>query len=191
MMPYRFPELFAAPDQPIFIVEGEKDIDRIRELGLVATCNAGGAGRCRKEFAEFFKDRSRVVLPDNDDAGREHARQVVANFAPLASDVRVVELPDLPLKGDVSDWLIIGGTRDELERLAREAEPASPESGQVEAARERKSRKTSNNGPGRNLPTIQVDGGRLPANVDMAELLLLECDRDICRRGDVYTARGW
>src|SRR4051794_17247580 len=35
---YRLPELLAAPpDQPAFLVEGEKDADRLASLGLVAT----------------------------------------------------------------------------------------------------------------------------------------------------------
>ena len=34
--------------------------------------------------------------------------------------VRIVELPGLPDKGDVTDWIQAGGTREELERLVRE-----------------------------------------------------------------------
>ena len=50
----------------------------------------------------------------------------------VARSIRVVRLPELPTKGDVSDWLIAGGTAEQLEQLAaREPEwqagPASPE----------------------------------------------------------------
>ena len=62
-----------------------------------------------------------TVVPDNDDAGRDHARAVAANLAPVAARVRILELPALPPKGDVSDWLDGGGTIDELLRLAAEA----------------------------------------------------------------------
>ena len=33
----------------VIVVEGEKDADRLNRLGLVATCNAGGAGKWRPE----------------------------------------------------------------------------------------------------------------------------------------------
>ena len=37
---YRLPELLGAdPKCPVFLVEGEKDADRLRLLGLVSTCN--------------------------------------------------------------------------------------------------------------------------------------------------------
>ena len=36
--------------------------------------------------------------------------------------MRIVELPGLPAKGDVSDWIAAGGTKEELKRLA-EASP--------------------------------------------------------------------
>lgn len=122
-VPYRLPELLAEPDRIVFIPEGEKDVDRLRELGLIASCNPGGAGKWRPEFAKYFKGRHVVVLPDNDDAGRGHARDVAANLAPVTAEIRVVELPGLPPKGDVSDWLNAGGTRDELERMVQATAP--------------------------------------------------------------------
>ena len=127
LVPYRLPELLAHPDSAVFVPEGEKDVDRLRELGLIATCNPGGAEKWRRDFAAFFQGRSVVILPDNDDAGRAHSRQVFENLVPVAADIRVVELPDLPHKGDVSDWLNAGGMREELERLALEAPPLKAE----------------------------------------------------------------
>jgi putative DNA primase/helicase len=46
---------------------------------------------------------------------------VAANLQPLAATVRILELPGLPPKGDVSDWLAAGGTREELQKLTAEA----------------------------------------------------------------------
>ena len=40
--------------------------------------------------------------------------------------VRIVEFPGLPEKGDVSDWLAAGGTRDELSNLANAASVWTP-----------------------------------------------------------------
>jgi putative DNA primase/helicase len=121
-LPYRLPELFAAPaDQLVFVVEGEKDVDRLASLGLVVTCNPGGAGKWRARYAVFFKQRDVLILPDNDDVGRDHARSVAANIEPFAASVRILELPNLPPKGDVSDWLAADGTLEELLNLAAEA----------------------------------------------------------------------
>jgi hypothetical protein len=49
-VPYRLPELLAVPaDALVFIVEGEKDANNLAELGLIATCNAGGAAKRGKD----------------------------------------------------------------------------------------------------------------------------------------------
>ena len=43
-IPYRLPELFAAdPAVPVYIVEGEKDADRLASLEFVATTSSGGS----------------------------------------------------------------------------------------------------------------------------------------------------
>lgn len=116
---YRLPELLAAdPFAMVYLVEGEKDVDRLRNLGLVATCNPQGALKWRPEYADAIRDRHVVMLPDNDDTGQRHTGQVAAILAGAASSVQVLDLPDLPAKGDVSDWLNNGGTREQLERLA-------------------------------------------------------------------------
>ena len=46
-VPYRLPEALAATDagQTLFVVEGEKDTDRLAAEGLVAICNPMGAGK--------------------------------------------------------------------------------------------------------------------------------------------------
>jgi putative DNA primase/helicase len=46
-----------------------------------------------------------VILPDNDEAGRKHAERVARSIFPFALGVKVVALPGLPEKGDVSDFL--------------------------------------------------------------------------------------
>lgn len=115
LVPYRLPELVAAPaDEPVFIAEGEKDVDNLRALGLIATCNSGGAEKWRAAHAEHLRGRDVVILPDNDDAGRKHAVQVADSLAGIANSIRVLELPGLPQKGDASDWIAAGGTADAL-----------------------------------------------------------------------------
>lgn len=120
-VPYRLPALAAAaPDAVIYVVEGEKDVEALARLGLVATCNAGGAKKWPKALTPYFAGRHVIILPDNDDAGREHARVVAKALRPSAASVRVLVLPSLPEKGDVSDWIAQGGTAEALARLVRD-----------------------------------------------------------------------
>jgi hypothetical protein len=119
-VPYRLPELLAAgADQIVFVAEGEKDCDRLASLGLVATTNPGGAGKWRADMGAALKGRHVVVLPDNDEPGEEHAVDVARKLRGTAASVRVLRLPHLPEKGDVSDWLANGGSREALLELAR------------------------------------------------------------------------
>jgi predicted transcriptional regulator len=119
---YRLPELIAAdPELPVFICEGEKDVDNVRGLGLVATCNPGGSGKWRIEFNEFLDDADVVILPDNDKAGERHAADVSEKIAPVVRSCAVVRLPGLGPGEDVSDWIGRGGTRESLLALVAEA----------------------------------------------------------------------
>jgi hypothetical protein len=103
---YQLPELLAAdPSLPVFIPEGEKDVNRLVSQGLVATTNPGGAGKWLPKYSEALKERRVIILPDNDEPGRLHAQQVAINLHKVAASLKVLQLPDLPDKGDVSDWL--------------------------------------------------------------------------------------
>jgi hypothetical protein len=121
---YKLPELLrAGPNRMVFIVEGEKDADRLRSIGLVATTNAMGAGKWLPDYNAPLKGRNVTILPDNDDPGRKHAEQVTAHLLAVAASVRVIHLPGLPEKGDVSDWLNAGGNRPRLEELVVQTSP--------------------------------------------------------------------
>lgn len=122
-VPYRLPALIAAIEQgkTIYVPEGEKDCDNLAALGFAATCNPGGAGKWRREYGAHLRGADVVLLPDNDDSGRKHADQVGQNLKPVARRVRVMALPALAEKGDVSDWLAAGGNAEELTRLTNDA----------------------------------------------------------------------
>jgi 5S rRNA maturation endonuclease (ribonuclease M5) len=103
----------------VWIVEGEKDATCLVEAGLVATTNAMGAEKWTvPEYSEALRGANVVIIPDNDDSGRRHVRQVGESLKGKAASVRVLELPNLPPKGDVSDFLESGATVDELIALA-------------------------------------------------------------------------
>ncbi len=126
-VPYRLPELLAAPaGGRVVIVEGEKDVDRLTKLGIVATTNSGGAGKWRPECAEYFRGLEAVIHPDNDAAGRKHVQQVAESLYGIAASIKVVELPGVPEKGDISDWLDHGGTKNKLAELVKAAPEWKP-----------------------------------------------------------------
>lgn len=123
-VPYRLFELRAkVAHNLVFIVEGEKDVDRLAALGVVATCNAGGAGKWPAELTECLRGADVVILPDNDPPGRKHAEVVAEALHGTAERVRIVALPGIPPKGDVSDWLDAGGTLAQLFALGDLAPP--------------------------------------------------------------------
>lgn len=131
---YRLPEVAAAVSlqredrltEPVYIVEGEKDADALAALGLVATCNPGGAGKWLAEYSGPLSGSEVCILPDNDEAGAEHAEKVASSLLAAGATVRVLDLPGLQPKGDVSDWIEAGGSKAELLALTGRVRPLTP-----------------------------------------------------------------
>jgi uncharacterized protein (DUF927 family) len=127
---YRLLDLLKHSTETVFICEGEKDVHSLEALGLLATCNPMGAGKWRPEYSEAVRDRSVVILPDNDPPtdedgkphykGQKHAASVATDLLRVGCEVRIVEVPE---GKDVSDWLGAGGTLEKLHGLAS-AQPA-------------------------------------------------------------------
>ncbi len=122
---YKLPSLIKGSD-PVFIVEGEKDVDNVIKLGLTATTNPMGAGKWKPEYNEFLKDRSVVLIPDNHKEGFEHAEQVGKSLLNVAKNIKYLELPGLKEKEDISDWIRKGGTKEELLELVKHARQYNP-----------------------------------------------------------------
>ncbi len=125
---YRLPELRAAAStgERVFLVEGEKDADALRDLGLVATTLPNGAAAVwePQHVAAFDAVNEMVILPDNDPPGFRYAMNAILAVGFSLPSVKVVVLPGLPAKGDVSDWLRNGGSREQLLALAETAPQA-------------------------------------------------------------------
>ena len=116
---YRLPELLRADvASPVFICEGEKDVDTASKLGLVATCNPMGAGKWRQvkdEAAKVLRGRDVVVIPDKDEAGRAHAAEVASALEGVAASVVVREVPT---GKDLTEWVQGGATANDVRGLA-------------------------------------------------------------------------
>ena len=127
-VPYRLPELAEQPR--VFVAEGEKDCDALWALGLAATTNAAGAGKWTEEHTAALVGVAIpevIVLPDNDEPGERHASAVATSCQSAGLRVSIVRLPGLPPKGDVSNWLDAGHTREELLEAAASAADFSAE----------------------------------------------------------------
>lgn len=124
---FRLPKIKEAIETgaTVFVVEGEKDVKNLERLGLIATCNTHGASKDQAKpkwtdyHAKYLEGvKQVVVLPDNDAPGLAHARAVAQSLLRLKIPVKIVELPGLKDKQDVSDFLMRGGTREQIEQQA-------------------------------------------------------------------------
>lgn len=135
---YQLPELLAAlksqPNDPVYIVEGEKCADRLWAIGLIATCNPNGGGKGKwkavhDQARRLLKDRIIYVLVDNDESGElwgEDVSKPLSVYANKQHGLRLVRLPGLGDGEDVWDWLESGGTRERLEEICAESERVEP-----------------------------------------------------------------
>ena len=116
---YNLPNVLKAIQdrRTVVIVEGERDADRINSLGLIATTSAMGAASWKDEYSEFLNSAHIVIIPDNDEAGARYAKKVINSLSGKALDIKLVELPGLSEKEDVSDWLDKGNTIQHLLQL--------------------------------------------------------------------------
>lgn len=121
LVPYRLSELLKGSD-PVFVVEGEKDVDNLYGLGLTATCNPFGAGKWKDDYNKFFTGRNIVVIPDDDPQGKSHVIDVVKNLISIVNTIKILEIPNLPEGGDVSDFLNSGHTGEDLLKLVDDVE---------------------------------------------------------------------
>lgn len=121
---YRLSDIInASPDEWIYVVEGEKDADRMASIGLVATCNPGGAGKWSKLTDDSaLNGRCVAIIPDRDSPGIMHGADVAKRLTGRAERIRFINLP-VGCK-DVSDFFDNGGTAKELETMS--GDPPKP-----------------------------------------------------------------
>lgn len=107
---YRLREVLEAPI--VFLVEGEKDVETLRAHGFVATTNAGGAqAPWLPSFTEALRGREVILIPDNDNPGRQRVLTIARALLGCAARIVVLELED---GKDVSEWFERGHSELEL-----------------------------------------------------------------------------
>lgn len=131
--------------ETIYILEGEKDVNNARLMGLTATTSPMGAGKWRKSYTDaLLNARSVVILPDKDAPGRAHGSDIAVSLHSAGIPVKVVELPGHGK--DFSDWMANGGQLPELESLVNDApayEPPPPTTEDAERSRAERLREVS------------------------------------------------
>jgi hypothetical protein len=103
----------------LHLLNGEKAVNRAhKEWGLIATCLPNGEKPGKPAPQEYIDTLARTpclyLVVDNDDVGRRHAGSLGARLLQAgATEVRLVELPGLPPKGDLYDFIDAGGTQEQ------------------------------------------------------------------------------
>lgn len=115
---YRLPELLedVALGRTILLVEGEKDAETARSLGIPATSHAAGSKSWRPEYAKQLAGADVVIVPDNDAAGREWAAEAGASLCAAGARVRMFAVPLHDDHTDLTDWVKAGADREQIER---------------------------------------------------------------------------
>ena len=184
---YRLPAVIAAvaSGQTVFVVEGEKAAEALARIGMAATCSPGGAGKWRDSYSTDLAGADVVILPDNDAPGRAHADQVAASLRKLARPptIRVLPLPGLLEKGDVVDWLGMGGTADALRQLVADA-AVPPAEGPQSSAAPKPQRPRREDRPAGDGPAICIEAGELHTMADAAEAAIVAAGVAIYQRGN-------
>lgn len=109
----------------VFYAEGEKDVRTAYSLGFPSvTC--GSCGDWHEECKPLFAGADLVILCDNDEAGRKQTREIMESLRGTAKRIRIVTpCPDID-KGDVTDFVEHGGTREQLLRMIDAANDELP-----------------------------------------------------------------
>ena len=118
---FNLPQINATPD-PVFIVEGEKCVDAMGALGLLATTSMGGSGAPSHSDWSDLAGRSVVILPDNDESGGDYADAVCGILLRLGATVRIVALAGLGEKEDVANLFDRCASDADRQRLREQIE---------------------------------------------------------------------
>jgi len=95
---YNSPVLSAA--SKIYIVEGEKDVDTMKVLGLPAVCSPHGS-KWDSRFTPLFEGKDVVIITDNDEPGESYGKLIAESLSPLKQAVKETDF-DITLSDERS-----------------------------------------------------------------------------------------
>lgn len=100
-----------AAGQPVYVVEGEKDVHALESVGAVATCSPMGAGKWGEVDPSPLHGATARVIADQDNAGRKHAADVAASLAGKCERLELLAPKD---GNDAADHIAAGYGLDEF-----------------------------------------------------------------------------
>lgn len=121
---YNLPDLLRSIREgyPVYIVEGEKDVETMRKVLHYTATTAGGVGGWKKEYARFFRGATVTILPDNDAPGEKLAKEIYKDLAEYAFKTRIIPKISNLQKGDITDFFEKEGrTPDEFKEIIHAA----------------------------------------------------------------------
>lgn len=131
---YNLPAVISS--ETVFVLEGEKDVDRLVSWGLVGTTNFDGANIPPKEepgkesvnvqkwkpdlYNRYLYGKHIILIPDNDVPGESLMKFIYDSLGDNVRSKTILHLPGLSEKQDFSDWADMGNTVEDLRKLYKE-----------------------------------------------------------------------
>lgn len=108
-----------AENRPVFVPEGEKDVDTLIKQGYT-TWTYGGCSDWQSDFATLVQGADVYIFADNDEAGKRVAETIQNDIKAVAKSSKIiVPMPDTP-KADVSDYFAAGHSKQEFEQMLQQ-----------------------------------------------------------------------
>jgi len=116
--------------EPVIVTEGEKAADALTTIwpGLIVATVTGAASTPSAEVLDALRGHPAILWPDRDTPGARHMERLGTALLPIASAVRILDVPGLPDHGDAADYVLAGHDAGELLGLIKSASPVSAQS---------------------------------------------------------------
>lgn len=103
---YNLHRLAKYPKHPVYLVEGEKCVDALTKLKILATTSGGASSEDRANW-QPLAGREVIAWADNDDVGLGYIQRATEKLSALNATVKQIDIDALHLvaKGDCVDWL--------------------------------------------------------------------------------------
>lgn len=98
---YNFRAVVENFKEPVYLVEGEKDVETLRALGVVAVCSPDGCNSWEDAYTAMLAGATIRIIPDNDEPGYKYALSV---YDKLRAGGVVASIHPITKVKDVSEW---------------------------------------------------------------------------------------
>lgn len=112
---YQLPLIRETMGEPVFVVEGEKDVETLLAKEFTATTSSMGAGNAK--YTDWTSLNGKVVhiIPDNDESGKKYCDEVASLLVGKVGDLTILDLPE-GVK-DITEWFEAGNKVEDFHAL--------------------------------------------------------------------------